>query len=50
MTNVVTNAFGSTNDMYVAFGGGGRVPSVLVYLLLATLAIFGLWLYFNKKI
>jgi prolipoprotein diacylglyceryltransferase len=49
MTNVVTNAFVSTNDPNVAYSGVVRVPSVLIELLLVALALFGLWFYFNKK-
>jgi hypothetical protein len=49
MTNVMANVFVSTNDMYVAYSGSVRVSSVLIELLLVALAIFGLWLYFNKK-
>jgi hypothetical protein len=51
----MTNAFGltnvvyATNDVYVSFAGGGRVPPFLIELLLVILAALGLWWYFNKK-
>jgi hypothetical protein len=51
MTNVITNAFSSTNNAYVAFERGGVSSAwFLVGLLLVVLTILGSWWYFNKKI